>query len=160
MARPYFAGLAEHYMPAMTKQTQAVAENPPGAARAKIVFDGVCASFGAMLAIGPAHISIREGEFLAAVGPSGCGKSTFLNMIAGVLKPSAGTVLYNGAMVDGPNRDVGYITQKNYCLPCRTVELIPLEPSHALGADNGQVFGSRLGKTDYEIARLSAEGAI
>ena len=113
-----------------------------------------------MLATGPAHISIREGEFLAVVGPSGCGKSTFLNMIAGALEPSAGTVLYNGAMVDGPNRDVGYITQKNYCLPWRTVELMPSEPSHALGEDNGQVFGSWLGKTDDEIARLSAEGAI
>ena len=40
------------------------------------------------------------------------------------------------------------------------VELMPLEPSHALGADNGQVFGSWLGKTDEELARLSAEGAI
>ena len=117
-------------MPARTKDTPTSAENAPVAGKAKIVFDGACGSFGAMLAMGPADISVREGEFLAVVGPSGCGKSTFLNMIAGVLKPSAGAVFYNGVAVDGPNRDVGYITQKNYCLPWRTVEAnvrLPLE---------------------------------
>jgi len=65
---------------------------------------------------------LAAGARLAAVGPSGCGKSTLLNMVAGTLAPSEGTVRYKGRVVDRINHDVGYITQKNYCLPWRTVE--------------------------------------
>ena len=125
---------------------------------AKIVFEGACASFGSLLAMGPADIAIRDGEFLAVVGPSGCGKSTFLNMIAGVLRPSAGVVRYNGAPVDGPNRDVGYITQKNYCLPWRTVESnvrLPLElrglPKALIGERVAQVL-KQVGLQGFEKA--------
>jgi len=101
-----------------------------GAAPGEIVFEEACASYGNFLVMGPVSIRVRAGEFLAIVGPSGCGKSTLLNLIAGTLIPSSGRVLYNGKPVDGANRDVGYITQKNYCLPWRTVEAnirLPLE---------------------------------
>jgi NitT/TauT family transport system ATP-binding protein len=107
-------------------RARAAPRHRPGA----IVFEEACASFGSFLAMGPTSIDVRPGEFLAIVGPSGCGKSTFLNLIAGTLRPSSGRVLHNGVPVDGPNRDVGYITQKNYCLPWRTVEAnirLPLE---------------------------------
>jgi NitT/TauT family transport system ATP-binding protein len=95
-----------------------------------IDFDNVVARFGALHAMGPTSLQVRQGEFLAIVGPSGCGKSTLLNMIAGTLPPSSGSVSYRGVPVGGANRDVGYITQKNYCLPWRTVEAnirLPLE---------------------------------
>jgi NitT/TauT family transport system ATP-binding protein len=95
-----------------------------------IEFQAVNATFGRLHAMGPTSLSIRRGEFLAIVGPSGCGKSTLLNMVAGTLRPSTGEVFYNGRPVDGPNSDVGYITQKNYCVPWRTVEgnvRMPLE---------------------------------
>jgi NitT/TauT family transport system ATP-binding protein len=95
-----------------------------------ISFDGVVARFGNLHAMGPTTLQVRQGEFLAIVGPSGCGKSTLLNMVAGTLRPSSGTVSYLGAAVAGANRDVGYITQKNFCLPWRTVEAnvrLPLE---------------------------------
>ncbi|MFO1188888.1 MAG: ABC transporter ATP-binding protein [Alphaproteobacteria bacterium] len=95
-----------------------------------IDFQGVVARFANLHAMGPTTLSVRRGEFLAIVGPSGCGKSTLLNMIAGTLMPAEGTVLYKGRSVDRINHDVGYITQKNYCLPWRTVEAnvrLPLE---------------------------------
>ncbi len=95
-----------------------------------IDFDGVEARFGALHAMGPTTLKVAKGEFLAIVGPSGCGKSTLLNMVAGTLKPAAGTVKYKGKPVEGINYDVGYLTQKNYCLPWRTVEgnvRLPLE---------------------------------
>lgn len=95
-----------------------------------IEFDGVVARFGALHAMGPTTLKVGKGEFLAIVGPSGCGKSTLLNMVAGTLKPASGTVRYKGELVDGINYDVGYLTQKNYCLPWRTVEAnvrLPLE---------------------------------
>jgi len=97
---------------------------------ADIVFENVSVRFGALKAMGPLTLSVRRGEFLAIVGPSGCGKSTLLNLVAGTLQPYTGRVFYKGARVDGANRDIGYITQKNYCLPWRTVEAnvrLPLE---------------------------------
>ena len=95
-----------------------------------IRFDEVVARFGNLHAMGPASLTVRRGEFLAIVGPSGCGKSTLLNMVAGMLAPSEGSVYYKGALVDRINYDVGYLTQKNFCLPWRTVEenvRLPLE---------------------------------
>jgi len=44
----------------------------------------------------------REGEFLCILGPSGCGKSTLLRMIAGLLTPSSGEVIYSGERNSGP----------------------------------------------------------
>src|SRR5256885_3997109 len=66
--------------------------------------------------------TIRDQEFVAIVGPSGCGKSTILNMIGGLVRPSAGTVTVDGAPVDGrvpPN--VGYVFQKDTVFPWRSV---------------------------------------
>jgi NitT/TauT family transport system ATP-binding protein len=68
------------------------------------------------------NLTVKPREFLALVGPSGCGKSTVLNLVAGLLAPTSGQVLYNGAPVTGLNRKVGYMTQKDTVLPWRTVE--------------------------------------
>lgn len=70
-------------------------------------------------ALAPTDLAVREREFVALVGPSGCGKSTILNLVAGLLQPSSGSVAYNGAPVSGPNRHVGYMTQKDTLLPWR-----------------------------------------
>jgi NitT/TauT family transport system ATP-binding protein len=74
----------------------------------------------AVTALQPVDLAVGTQEFVALVGPSGCGKSTTLNLIAGLLRPSAGQVLYDGAPINGLNRRVGYITQKDTLLPWRT----------------------------------------
>jgi NitT/TauT family transport system ATP-binding protein len=56
------------------------------------------------------------------VGPSGCGKSTVLNLLAGLIRPSAGSVLYQGRPVQGINQRIGYITQDDNLLPWRSVQ--------------------------------------
>src|SRR5215472_4264754 len=71
-------------------------------------------------ALQPIDLTVRAHEFVALVGPSGCGKSTILNLIAGLLPPSSGTVSYDGAPVSAPNRQVGYMTQKDTLLPWRS----------------------------------------
>ncbi|HUZ77330.1 MAG TPA: ATP-binding cassette domain-containing protein, partial [Chloroflexota bacterium] len=77
---------------------------------------------GAHVACQNISVSVERGEFLAVVGPSGCGKSTLLNMIAGLLPPSAGTVLYDGRPVTDVNLKVGYVTQRDNLLPWANVE--------------------------------------
>lgn len=64
---------------------------------------------------------IDEGEFVSIVGPSGCGKSTLLNLVAGLDRPSEGTVVLHGVEVSGPNASVGFMLQKDLLLPWRTV---------------------------------------
>ena len=71
-------------------------------------------------ALQPVDLEVGREEFVALVGPSGCGKSTILNLVAGLLTPSAGKVLYDGQQVTGPNRRVGYLTQKDTLLPWRS----------------------------------------
>ena len=39
-------------------------------------------------------LDVRRGEFLTIVGPSGCGKSTVLNLLVGLLTPTAGTIFF------------------------------------------------------------------
>ena len=69
------------------------------------------------------HLSfgVGPGEFVSIVGPSGCGKSTLLNMIAGLDRPSEGTVSLHGTEVSGPSSSVGFMLQKDLLLPWRTV---------------------------------------
>jgi len=74
------------------------------------------------LALDSVDLDVGTGEFVAFVGPSGCGKSTLMNMIAGILPPTEGRILHDGAAVAGINRNVGYMTQQDGVLPWRTVE--------------------------------------
>ena len=61
------------------------------------------------------NISINKGEFVSIVGPSGCGKSTILSLIAGLLKPTKGTININ------TNSTIGYMLQKDYLFEWRNI---------------------------------------
>lgn len=49
------------------------------------------------LALNHVNFTLREGETVAVMGPSGSGKSTLLHALAGIIKPTAGTVIFRGA---------------------------------------------------------------
>lgn len=78
-------------------------------------------SFTEFQAIKQLDLTVRQGEFLAIVGPSGCGKSTFLDMIAGLAKPSSGEILIDGKKITGPALDRGIVLQGYALFPWRTV---------------------------------------
>lgn len=73
---------------------------------------------------------VKNGEFIAVTGPSGCGKSTLLNILAGLLAPADGEIIYNNDKVDYNNstqlqqyrcNHVGIILQNFSLLNDRTV---------------------------------------
>ena len=51
-------------------------------------------------ALAGVNLTVREGELVSIVGPSGCGKSTLLRCVAGLLRPTSGRILLNGAPVE------------------------------------------------------------
>lgn len=67
-------------------------------------------------------LTVREAEFVSLVGPSGCGKSSFLNLVAGFLAPTRGTLLLDGAPIRGPGADRGVVFQDHALFPWMTVE--------------------------------------
>lgn len=82
--------------------------------------EGVSVSFGASPVLNGIDLAIGKGEFVTLIGHSGCGKSTLLNLVAGLLKPGAGTVLLSGKHLDGPGPDRGVVFQNHSLLPWLT----------------------------------------
>lgn len=76
--------------------------------------------YGKFRALGPIKIEIAEGEFVSVLGPSGCGKSTLMLIIAGLLKPTVGSVEINGKLLTNPMTDVGIVFQDHLLLEFRT----------------------------------------
>ena len=69
-------------------------------------------------------------EFVSIIGPSGCGKSTLLRILAGLVRPSSGEVLLDGAPVTEPHTKVGVVFQHANLMPWRTARanvMLPLE---------------------------------
>lgn len=75
-------------------------------------------------------IDVPPGAFVSLIGASGCGKSTLLRVIGGLLRPTVGSVERGGSVVEGPDRDVGFMFQEPTLLPWRTTlenVLLPIE---------------------------------
>ncbi len=81
-------------------------------------------------ALGEVSFSIAREEFVCIVGPSGCGKSTLLRLLGGLLRPTAGRMLFEGKELEGPSPRIGFVFQRANLMPWRSVEkniLLPLE---------------------------------
>jgi len=66
-------------------------------------------------------LTVKRGEFVCVVGPTGCGKSTTLNLVTGLIRPSAGQVEVMGRPVSGIDRRVGFVFQSDALFPWRSV---------------------------------------
>jgi NitT/TauT family transport system ATP-binding protein len=76
----------------------------------------------ALQALGPLSLDLARGEFFAVVGPSGCGKSTLLDVIAGLVAPSEGAVVFEGKRVYGDVPDgIGAVFQEDASFPWLSV---------------------------------------
>jgi NitT/TauT family transport system ATP-binding protein len=86
-----------------------------------IRFEGVVKRFGDLTVLDGVSLSVGRGEFAAIVGPSGCGKSTLLRMLAGLERPTAGSVTLDGKPVTAPGPERMLIFQEHALYPWRTV---------------------------------------
>ena len=66
--------------------------------------------------------SVAANEFVCICGPSGCGKTTLLDMLAGILKPSQGQVLIDGAPADPKKQSISFVFQEPSTFPWLTVK--------------------------------------
>src|SRR4029077_5673992 len=88
-------------------------------AEAVISFDAVSKQFPGDedVVLDKVSVAVQRGELVALIGPSGCGKSTVLNIIAGLARPTAGTV-----SLTVPRSRVSYVFQHPRLLPWRNVK--------------------------------------
>ena len=100
-------------------------------------------SYGAVTALAPFDLEVKQGEFIAVKGVSGSGKTTLLLMLGGMLRPTRGTVHFDGADVySQPSRvraeyratEVGFVFQMFHLVPYLNVA-----ENVQLAARNGSV---------------------
>lgn len=88
---------------------------------------------GEIPALSNISFDVTQGEFLAIVGPSGCGKSTLLSIIARLLPPEAGTIVFQNPSGALEYPKTGYMLQHDHLLEWRTIfrnVMLGLEISH------------------------------
>lgn len=81
--------------------------------RHELVVQGVCAAYGQVQALSNVSFSIHCGHTLALMGANGAGKSTLLNVLAGLLRPTQGQVLWNGHPLHDSRHEIAYMPQRS-----------------------------------------------
>lgn len=74
-----------------------------------------------LLVLDEVNFRMNEGEIVAILGKSGSGKSTLLRILAGLVSPTSGSVIYRGKSVHGPVRGISMVFQNFALLPWLTV---------------------------------------
>jgi NitT/TauT family transport system ATP-binding protein len=88
-------------------------------------------------AVSPTTFAVTSGEFVSLLGPSGCGKSTLLMMVAGLDRPSEGTVAVAGQPMNGPRAENGIMFQDPTLLPWKSALENVLFPFRAMNKPVG-----------------------
>lgn len=76
---------------------------------------------GGLVALDGVSFAVWPQQFVCVVGPSGCGKTTLLRLLAGLLRPTHGDVIFEGERLEGPRRRIGFVFQQANLMPWRTV---------------------------------------
>jgi NitT/TauT family transport system ATP-binding protein len=116
---------------------------------------------GGVTALSGLDLVVRPGEWLSLLGPSGCGKSTALRLIAGLAKPTAGSVERRlpGTHSIGDIGDIGFVFQEPTLMPWATVEGNVALPLQLLGTPRAEIRArvgeliERVGLAGFERAR-------
>jgi putative spermidine/putrescine transport system ATP-binding protein len=85
---------------------------------------GITKRFGQTIAVNEVSLDIAEGELVTLLGPSGCGKTTCLRMVAGLVEPTSGDILFDERRVTHLTpqaRNIGFVFQTPALFPHMTV---------------------------------------
>ena len=104
---------------------------------------GVTKSFGrpheTVTILRDVNLTVNEGDFVSIIGYSGSGKSTLINLISGLLRPTAGQATMDGKPIGGPGPERGIVFQNYSLLPWLTVsENVRLAVDHIFPAMSDQ----------------------
>lgn len=100
-----------------------------------------------ILSLKDISFSLGKNEFISFVGPSGCGKTTLLNLIAGLLPTTSGTIKISGQPVGTSDLNIGYMLQKDHLLEWRSIYrnlTLGLEIQHKLDKAHLQIIDELL----------------
>jgi branched-chain amino acid transport system ATP-binding protein len=103
--------------------------------------EGVRKVYGGFCALDGVSLDIREGEFLSIIGPNGAGKSTLVNLLTGVLSPTAGTVRFKDRDIAG----IGSVALARLGL-ARSFQLVQVFPDLTVLETLQAAVVSRLGR--------------
>jgi taurine transport system ATP-binding protein len=95
-------------------------------------------------ALSDVSFDVEAGRLLTLLGPSGCGKTTLLNILAGFLAPTGGSVTLGGEAVTGPSPERGMVFQQGALFEWLNVE-------------KNISFGPRMKKADKQATQAHVE---
>jgi inositol-phosphate transport system ATP-binding protein len=90
----------------------------------RVELENLSKRWGSVVGADSMNLDIRDAEFVAFLGPSGCGKTTTLLMVAGIYKPTEGTIRFDGQVVNHvapKDRNIGMVFQSYALYPHMTV---------------------------------------
>jgi branched-chain amino acid transport system ATP-binding protein len=108
--------------------------------------------YGAYVALDGVSLSIREGEFVSIIGPKGAGKSTLINVLTGMLAPSAGSVRFKGKDIGG----IGMVALTRLGM-ARSFQLVQIFPELTVLESLQAAVISRLGHGARLLASLAGD---
>ena len=123
--------------------------------------EGIGVRLGGRAVLGDVSFSLGKGEFTGIIGPNGAGKTTLLRVILGLIEPSGGQVLVDGAPLHNKNKAaIGYVPQKLVIdpdMPLRARDVVSLGlDGHRLGF--GFPSRQRRALVEAALADVGADG--
>jgi len=117
---------------------------------------GVVKAFGGLRAVDGMSLSLAHGEMVALIGPNGAGKTTMFNLIAGSLRPDAGSIRVDGVDVqgEGPECRIGRGVGRTFQIPRPFADMSVLE--NVLAGAQAQL-GERMWMNFLAPGRVAAQ---
>jgi len=117
--------------------------------------EGVRQLYGDFCALDGVSLAVREGEFVSIIGPNGAGKSTLVNVLTGVLHPSAGTVRFKARDIRG----IGPVRLARLGL-VRSFQLVQIFPGLTVLETLAAAAVSRLARGTRLLASLARDREV
>jgi branched-chain amino acid transport system ATP-binding protein len=111
--------------------------------------------YGGFCALDGVTLTVDDGEFVSVIGPNGAGKSTLINVLTGVLRPTAGTVRFKGRDIGG----IGPVALARLGM-ARSFQLVHVFPDLTVRETLLAAVASRLGRTRRWLASLAGDRAV